>query len=125
MGTPVTGFDRPIFLGFGLLDRDVPPSSTLTFYDELVADNQNVTLNIYPDEDHSGTVLASLVDSTPFLHRAFTGDPSNSEPDLRGLAPDRQRRGVIRQDHGRTSPVARGASEPVAPDRRRSPDGDR
>lgn len=71
MGTPATGFDRPIFLGVGLLDRDVPPQSTLTFYDELVANNQNVTLRIYPEEDHSGTVLASLPDSTPFLRAAF------------------------------------------------------
>lgn len=71
MGTPSTGFDRPIFLGVGLLDRDVPPESTLTFYDELVANNQNVTLRIYPEEDHSGTVLASLPDSTPFLRTAF------------------------------------------------------
>lgn len=71
MGTPSTGFDRPIFLGVGLLDRDVPPESTLTFYDQLVANNQDVTLRIYPEEDHSGTVLASLPDSTPFLRRAF------------------------------------------------------
>jgi Prolyl oligopeptidase family len=71
MGTPSTGFDRPIFLGVGLLDRDVPPQSTLSFYDQLVANNQNVTLRIYPEEDHSGTVLASLPDSTPFLQKAF------------------------------------------------------
>jgi dipeptidyl aminopeptidase/acylaminoacyl peptidase len=73
MGTPSTGFDRPIFLGVGLLDRDVPPESTLTFYDQLVANNQDVTLRIYPEDDHSGTVLASLPDSTPFLQKAFTG----------------------------------------------------
>ena len=71
MGTPVSGYDRPIFLGVGLLDRDVPPASTLAFYDELRANNQNVDLRIYPEEDHSGTVLASLVDSTPFLRNAF------------------------------------------------------
>ncbi|MGV0686874.1 alpha/beta hydrolase family protein [Mycolicibacterium thermoresistibile] len=71
MGTPVTGYDRPIFLGVGLLDRDVPPQSTLKFYDQLVAHNQNVELRIYPHEDHSGTVLASLPDSTPFLAAAF------------------------------------------------------
>jgi Secretory lipase/Prolyl oligopeptidase family len=74
MGTPSTGFDRPIFLGVGLRDRDVPPTSTLSLYDQLVANNQNVTLRIYPEEDHSGTVLASLVDSTPFLRQAFTNN---------------------------------------------------
>lgn len=63
MGTPVTGYDRPIFfLGVGLLDRDVPPASTLAFYDQLVANNQNVELKVYPEEDHSGTVLASLAE---------------------------------------------------------------
>jgi hypothetical protein len=71
MGTPSTGFDRPIFLGVGLLDRDVPPESTLSFYYQLVANNQDVTLHVYPEEDHSGTVLASLADSTPFLRKAF------------------------------------------------------
>lgn len=73
MGTPSTGFDRPIFLGVGLLDRDVPPTSTLSFYDQLVANNQNVVLRVYPEEDHSGTVLASMVDSTPFLRDVFQG----------------------------------------------------
>ena len=72
MGTPTSGFDRPIFLGVGLLDRDVPPESTLKFYDELVANKQDVTLRVYPEDDHSGTVLASMADSTPFLHNAFT-----------------------------------------------------
>ncbi|MDG4665215.1 prolyl oligopeptidase family serine peptidase [Mycobacterium sp. 236(2023)] len=74
MGTPSTGFDRPIILGVGLLDRDVPPQLTLAFYDQLVANNQNVTLRIYPEEDHSGTVLASLPDSTPFLRNVFVGN---------------------------------------------------
>lgn len=71
MGTATSGYDRPIFLGVGLLDRDVPPSSTLTFYDELVGGGQNVELRVYPDQDHSGTVLASMADSTPFLQRNF------------------------------------------------------
>ena len=73
MGTPVTGYDRPLFLGVGLLDRDVPPASTLAFYEQLDANNQDVELRIYPEEDHSGTVLASLADSTPFLRNAFGG----------------------------------------------------
>jgi acetyl esterase/lipase len=71
MGTPVTGYDRPIFLGVGLLDRDVPPSSTLSLSDELEANGQPVELHVYPDADHSGTVLASLPDSTPFLRRVL------------------------------------------------------
>ncbi|WP_082698778.1 lipase family protein [Mycobacterium sp. GA-2829] len=75
MGTPVSGYDRPIFLGVGLLDRDVPPNSTLTLNDQLTANGEDVTLRVYPDEDHSGTVLASLPDSTPFLRAALAGGP--------------------------------------------------
>ncbi len=72
MGTPVTGYDRPIFLGAGLLDRDVPAKSSLVLYEQLQAHNQDVVLKIYPDEDHSGTVLASLPDTTPFVSALFT-----------------------------------------------------
>ena len=71
MGTPVTGYDRPIFLGAGLLDTDVPAKSSLVLYDQLTTNNQDVTLRIYPDEDHSGTVLASMPDTTPFLRHMF------------------------------------------------------
>ena len=59
-------------LGVWLLDRDVPPSLTLRFYDRMVADDQDVELKVYADEDHGGTVLASLPDSTPFLARALS-----------------------------------------------------
>ena len=41
--------------------------------DQLRANGQDVTPKIYPDEDHSGTVLASVPDSTPFLAAAFAG----------------------------------------------------
>jgi hypothetical protein len=73
MGTAVSGYDRPIFLGVGLEDTDVPPKLTLRFDEQLVANGQDVTLRIYPEADHSGAVLASLPDSTPFLHAQFAG----------------------------------------------------
>lgn len=72
MGLPATGYDRPLFLGVGLLDRDVPPNLTLRFADELAANGQNMTLKVYPGEDHGGTVLASLPDSTPFVMRELS-----------------------------------------------------
>ncbi|MGV0813989.1 prolyl oligopeptidase family serine peptidase [Mycolicibacterium boenickei] len=71
LGTPTSGYDRPIFLGVGLLDRDVPPNMSLQLDEQLRANGQDVTLKVYPDEDHSGTVLASVPDSTPFLAAAF------------------------------------------------------
>ncbi|MBU9764428.1 prolyl oligopeptidase family serine peptidase [Mycobacterium sp. TNTM28] len=73
LSTPTSGYDRPIFLGVGLLDRDVPPNMTQQLADQLRANGQDVTLKVYPDEDHSGTVLASVPDSTPFLAAAFGG----------------------------------------------------
>lgn len=69
MSTPYTGYDRPIFLGQGLLDTDVPAPSALSLYAQMRAANQPVELHVYPDEDHSGTVLASIPDSTPFVAR--------------------------------------------------------
>nr|WP_234974506.1 prolyl oligopeptidase family serine peptidase [Williamsia sterculiae] len=69
--TPFTGYDRPIFLGQGLLDRDVPAPSALSLYAQLRANNQPVELHVYPNQDHAGTVLASVADSTPFLNRIF------------------------------------------------------
>jgi len=69
MGTPQRGYDRPIFLGQGLLDKDVPAPSALSLYAQMKANSQPVELHIYPDKDHSGTVLASLKDSTPFVAR--------------------------------------------------------
>lgn len=73
MGIPDAGFDRPIFLGVGLQDRDVPPDLTLRFHDRLVANGQPVVLKVYPDDDHGSTVLASMADSTPFLAARFAG----------------------------------------------------
>lgn len=73
LGTPTSGYDRPIFLGVGLRDRDVPPSMSQQLDDQLRANGQDVILKVYPDEDHSGTVLASIPDSTPFLAAAFAG----------------------------------------------------
>ncbi|WP_374193340.1 alpha/beta hydrolase family protein [Mycolicibacterium sp. S2-37] len=73
LGVPVDGYDRPIFLGVGLLDRDVPPNSTLTLAEQMRQHGQDVTLHVYPDRDHSGTVPASLPDSTPFLRMALAG----------------------------------------------------
>jgi acetyl esterase/lipase len=69
MGTPYSGYDRPIFLGQGLLDTDVPAPSALSLYAQMRAANQPVELHVYPSKDHSGTVLASMPDSTPFLAR--------------------------------------------------------
>ncbi|SEE34024.1 Prolyl oligopeptidase family protein [Gordonia malaquae] len=69
MSTPYSGYDRPIFLGQGLKDMDVPAPSALSLYAQMRAAGQPVDLHVYPTQDHSGTVLASMKDSTPFLAR--------------------------------------------------------
>jgi len=71
MGIPSSGYDRPIFLGVGMADRDVPPKLTLDFAEALRANGQQVDLHVYPDSDHSQTVLDSTADSTPFLAGVF------------------------------------------------------
>lgn len=69
MATPYKGYDRPIFLGQGLRDVDVPAPSALSLYAQMKANGQPVTLHVYPEDDHSSAVLASMPDSTPFLAR--------------------------------------------------------
>ncbi|WP_054815536.1 alpha/beta hydrolase [Nocardia arizonensis] len=70
MGLPETGYDRPLFLGQGLLDTDVITPATLLFATRLRANGQPVTVHTYPT-DHSGTVNASLADSRPFVADLF------------------------------------------------------
>lgn len=72
VGVPVTGYDRPFFIGQGALDLAVFAPLTVKLTTELVANGQPVTLRVYPS-DHSGTMAASLPDSTPFLAAAMSG----------------------------------------------------
>ncbi|MFC0316232.1 lipase family protein [Gordonia phosphorivorans] len=69
MSTPYSGYDRPVFLGQGLLDTDVPVVSAGSLYAQMLAAGQPIEFHLYPGEDHSGAVLASMPDSTPFLAR--------------------------------------------------------
>lgn len=69
MATPYRGYDRPVFLAQGLLDLDVPAPSALTLYAQMRAARQPVELHVYPDKEHSTTVIAALKDVTPFVAR--------------------------------------------------------
>ncbi|MGX9297217.1 lipase family protein [Tsukamurella paurometabola] len=66
MGTPTEGYDRPIFLGHGLTDIDVPVASGLSLAAALAVHRQPVTLKLYPT-DHFGTVYAAADDAAAFL----------------------------------------------------------
>ncbi len=70
LGTPASGYDRPIFLGQGLRDIDVPAPFALSLASQLAANRQPFELHVYPT-DHSGTVYASQRDSTPFVARVL------------------------------------------------------
>lgn len=71
MGTPAVGYDRPVFLGQGLLDLDVPAPAALSLAAEMTLNRQPLELRVYPDQDHSGTVYAATPDATAFLARAM------------------------------------------------------
>lgn len=79
MQTPATGYDKPVFLGHGLKDMDVPTPigiilNTDMWINQFIGDmrsrNQRVEVHWYPT-DHGGTVPASQVHSTPFLAELF------------------------------------------------------
>ncbi|WP_225726231.1 MULTISPECIES: lipase family protein [unclassified Nocardia] len=70
LGLPESGYDRPLFLGQGLLDTDVIMPETLRYAAVLEANGEPVTFHTYP-QDHSGTVNASLPDSIPFVRNLF------------------------------------------------------
>ncbi|MEV4239400.1 MULTISPECIES: lipase family protein [unclassified Nocardia] len=70
MGLPESGYDKPLFLGQGLLDTDVIAPQTLRFAAVLAANQQPVTFYVYP-YDHDGTVNASLANSLSFVRNQF------------------------------------------------------
>lgn len=70
LGLPESGYDRPLFMGQGLLDTDVITPETLRFAAVLTANRQPLIFRTYPT-DHSGTVLASQPDSIPFVRNLF------------------------------------------------------
>lgn len=70
MGMPESGFDRPFFMGHGLVDTDVPYATTFPYAATLQANGEPVTFKSYPT-DHSGTLTASLTDTVPFVADLF------------------------------------------------------
>ncbi|GAA1087027.1 lipase family protein [Tsukamurella strandjordii] len=73
LSTPVSGYDRPIFLGHGLTDIDVPIASGLSLAATLRLHRQPVSVHLYPT-DHFGTVYAAADDAARFLDRVMRDD---------------------------------------------------
>ena len=65
----------PVFLGTGGKDKDVPPPGQKRLVNDACAAGSVIEHKLYPDLDHSGTVNGSLADSTPFVKKAFAGEP--------------------------------------------------
>ncbi|MEV0948797.1 lipase family protein [Rhodococcus sp. NPDC049939] len=70
LAVPVTGYDRPLFIGQGLFDDMVPAVFTFALVSELTAAGQNFVFRTYPD-GHLGAMYASLPDTTEFVRSAF------------------------------------------------------
>lgn len=70
---PTAGYDRPIFIGQGLQDIDVPAPLTLKLAADLAANKVDFAFHTYPT-DHLKTVPASEADSTPFVAALFAGE---------------------------------------------------
>lgn len=70
MGVPTSGYDRPVFIGQGLTDVDVPAPAALSLVAQMKLNGQDVRLHTYPT-DHSGALLQSQADSIPFVKQLF------------------------------------------------------
>lgn len=80
MATPTAGYDKPVFVGHGIKDIDVPSPIGIALNSQLWlnqfavdsrARNARVDVRWYP-ADHSGTVNLSTADSAPFLRSIFS-----------------------------------------------------
>lgn len=65
----------PVFMGTGGKDQDVPPPGQERLFNDACAAGSVIEHHVYPGLDHSGTVNGSLADSTPFVKKAFAGEP--------------------------------------------------
>ena len=65
----------PVFMGTGGKDHDVPPAGQERLFHDACKAGAVIEDHVYPDLDHSGTVNGSLADSTPFVKKAFAGEP--------------------------------------------------
>jgi hypothetical protein len=69
---PESGFDKPFFMGHGVLDTDVPFAATAAYVGMLKANQQPLTFKAYA-ADHSGALLQSEPDAHAFVEQLFAG----------------------------------------------------
>ncbi len=65
----------PVFMGVGGKDQDVPTQGQERLFNDACKAGSVIEHRVYAKLDHSGTVNGSLADSTPFVKKAFAGEP--------------------------------------------------
>ncbi|MFC9972208.1 lipase family protein [Spirillospora sp. NPDC127200] len=68
---PLTGYGKPFYIAQGMVDTTVPIPLTLKLVADLKARRAPLTFKAYAGADHSGTMAASLPDTTTFVARLF------------------------------------------------------
>lgn len=71
LGTPDSGYTRPVFIGQGLADVNVPAPSAVSLAAQMTATRQPLELHVYPAADHPGVLTAVLPDADRFLTRVL------------------------------------------------------
>jgi pimeloyl-ACP methyl ester carboxylesterase len=76
---PSARITTPVLTATGLLDRDASTASQYNFVSAMCHAGTHVQWHYYPGQTHMSTVMASLVDSVPFVSALMAGKqpPSN------------------------------------------------
>ena len=74
MGYPTLRIKKPVFMGTGGSDRDVPPGMQLQLGADACAAGSTIEQHLYPGLDHSGTVNGSTGESSVFVRKVFAGE---------------------------------------------------
>ncbi len=74
MGYATLRMPRPIFMGTGAVDRDVPPGMQVNLGNDACKAGSVIEQHVYPGLDHSGTVNGSTGDSSVFVRKVFAGE---------------------------------------------------
>lgn len=79
MKYPTLKLSRPLFMGTGELDRDVPPPLQFGLVKAACAAGTTVQAHVYKGLNHDQTVNASLADSAIFTKAVMADQPVASD----------------------------------------------
>ena len=87
MGYQTLDLNRPVFMGTGAVDRDVPPGMQLSLGADACKAGSVIEQHVYPGLDHSGTVNGSTADSSVFVRKIFDGKRVDGNCNARPTVP--------------------------------------